>query len=240
MAKGKPRLSVKQRSSLRDICADLANYLNQDLDPWDFEWLRDLYVESEGLDPGTSFDEIVEMPDFVKFAKRKIASGQMQPDVYDPAYLLFEGAEVMPPGQWYAHFSPEEFSRFDRGITLDALSLSTYVKKKAMVDCKTNLRPDEVGLFEIVWGFAIGVGSPSDDNDAIQTARSYGRHFILFQTDFAVMAYHSGDNQWQIIFPLCTEYNVHVGNRSGGGWFLQDRDPEFERFSDVVRAAERR
>lgn len=234
VVKGKPRLTAKKKNVLRDTCVELASYLNQDLDPWDFEWLLELYLKDQGLDLGTSFDEVVELPGFRDFAKGKLASSQIAVDVSDPAYLLFDDAQLMPPDQWYVHFSPRSFSRFDRGVTLDSLALSTYLKKKVMVDCSFNLSPNEVGLFEVVWGFAIHAHL-GINQEAVETSRKYGKNFVLFQTDFAVRAYHAGDEQWQIIFPLCTEYNV-VSGHVHGDWFLDGYDRPFWFFSDVMKA----
>ena len=136
--------------------------------------------------------------------------------VYTPAYLWFDSVTLNDPGTWLVHFTGEYFTKFRRGATLEGLHLSTYLRSKAEVECDRNLSPD-VAPFEVVWGFALNVEQRENWSEM---ARNYGRDFVLFQTDCSVTAWHHGDQQWQTIFPLCTEYNVHTGTMSGSGEFV--------------------
>jgi hypothetical protein len=155
-----------------------------------------------------------------------------------PAYLAFDGPRLNGPGTWLVHFSREYFTSFDRGVTLEGLHLSTHLRHKPTVDCAQNLSPD-IGPYEVVWGFALDVEGRQNWSDM---ARSYGGQVLLFQTDCSVEAYHESDLQWQTIFPLCTEYNVHSGTYSGGqfwaGYDYEEGDWIDEAFGSPLEWAE--
>lgn len=203
----------EQHQALCDNADALAKYLKLDVDPYDFgyhipEWL--------GTDEEKEVEELSES-DLKKFStwilKHKLADIMHNADATTPAYLFFDSVKRLPAGSWLVHFSRSRFSSFEQGTTLDGLALSTWKKKKDTANCRTNLTLD-IGLFEVVWGFALDAQRRNEDWS--RTASTYGSNVVLFQTDCGVSAWHNGDEQYQAIFPLCSEYNVHSGSFDDG------------------------
>lgn len=241
----------KDRSPPR-LCkaaVDLRDYLNLEFDAHDFtergileEWnehFPELAVDPEEFEPPKDTEKFrawVEkhvIPEYMGWT----ASERHDPTSL-PAYIHFDGAKLLPKGSWLIHFSENRFTRFDRGTTLENLALATWNRKKSMVDCKSNLRSG--AIFEMVWGFAFDV----DDRNASTgfAARNYGSRVLLFRTDCAVMAWHTGDQQYQAIFPLCSEYNTHSGSYSSGTWYFEGKngeDLDFDDLDDAIEAAEK-
>jgi hypothetical protein len=154
-----------------------------------------------------------------------------------PAYLYFGEVVQLPPGAWLVHFTKADFASFDRGTTLEGLALSTWKRSKDEVDCERNLS-GELGPFEIVYGFAY---DPEGSGNWADRARGYGYSVLFFQTDCAVSAWHWGDQEQQVIFPLCTEYNVHTGTYGDGGFWLDGDEEDLGPFrtpADVVAELE--
>lgn len=196
----------------------LADYLDIDIDPYDFrhellEWAEESRVKKDGsgrkVDDETGAEDLSEkqLASLKKWlidnhkGEDWVATGAI--DV--PAYLYFmKPIERLPVGTWCVHFTnADAFDVFDRGTTLEGLALSTHKREKDDVDCEKNLTED-IGSFEVVYGFAF----LAKDRDVLYRGQKYGRNAVLFQTDAAVRAYHIGDEEDQVIFPLCSEYNV--------------------------------
>lgn len=154
-----------------------------------------------------------------------------------PAYLTLHAERKPPPGSWFAHFTrePGGFREFDRGTTIEGMHLSTWSSHKSTANCKTNLSQD-IGVYDVVFGFAV------DLNTAIRQqpryAQQYGPNVVVFQCDCAVIAYHDGDEDYQAIFPICSEYNVVPFYSTGGRSLLaraeNDDDIEFDSLGDAV------
>lgn len=198
----------------------LFDYLTPDegLDPYDF---REGIVDWMEADPrarkdkdGRNIDDETGVEDlskaqFKRFKKwlidnRKgedwVASG----DIMAPAYLFFTDVKKLPTGTWCLHFTrANAFDVFEKGTTLDGLALSTWKREKAVVDCEKNLGED-IGSAEVVFGFAF----TADTRDVLARGSKYGMNAVLFQIDGGVRAWHIGDEENQVIFPLCSEYNV--------------------------------
>ena len=72
--------------------------------------------------------------------------------------------------------------------------------------------------------------------------KHYGDQVMLFQTDCAVSAWHTTDNFEQVIFPLCSEYNVHRGSYDGHVLSFESTDggeyKEFDSLDEVIADAE--
>ncbi len=196
-------------------------YLKTEVDPYDFgsylmDWAEDENISGIDEETGPSDLKPAKLKKFEKWLKDTergihwLASG----DIYAPAYLYFNEVSKMPEGSWGIHFTrAESFDVFDRGTVLDGLALSTHKNKKDVVDCSRNIS-EGIGPAEIVFGFAF----PALDRNVLHMGlNKYGRNAVLFQTDGAVRAWHVGDEEYQMIFPLCSEYNVIplVGPRPG-------------------------
>lgn len=224
------RANGRRVKKLCDEARFLADYLNIDIDPHDFgyelsEWLGedDVYFEDLTDEQKRAFVEHL----------RSMREEILSRGVDAPAYTHFSDAQQQPPGGWYVHFSRESFESFDRGATLENLHLSVHTRDATRVSCERNMSGD-VGLFEIVYGFAYAV----DEVDAYSASRNFGRSFMLFQTDCVVRAYHETDSQWQCVFPLCTEYNVFAGRYEYDQWWLENTDGELDSYESIEEVVE--
>lgn len=155
-----------------------------------------------------------------------------------PPWMHFTSAEVVGP-TWALHFT--DARRFDRiRIGVDARSLSItksgYVESRE-VDC------DDVNL-EYPDTFMFAFQCPISHANFRAAKRKYGRNAVLFRTDEAVLAYHHGDQEWQLIVPVCGEYHavwledpspddVAVNCETADGYSV---DCHFESVEDVIAA----
>jgi hypothetical protein len=210
---------------VREVQNWLFDYLDIDLDPYDFTRELQAWAEAEEVSAdwkGNPIDRDTtphELTDRQRKAFKEwlidhekgiewVSTG----DIYAPAYLYFNEVKKLPAGTWCVHFSEQSFDVFESGTTLEGLALSTHKKTKDIVDCKKNLGPD-IGTFEVVFGFAF----EADTRDVGWRGQKYGNHAVLFKTDGGVRAWHIGDEEDQVIFPLCSEYDVIPLGEIGGG-----------------------
>lgn len=222
-------------------------YLKMEVDPYDFNNYLPEWAEAErirGIDSETTPHDLkpAQLKKFEKWLRETekgidwVSTG----DIYAPAYLYFNEVSKMPEGSWGIHFTrAESFDVFDRGTTLEGLALSTHKNKKDVASCPKNLT-DDIGTAEVVFGFAF----PALERNVLRRGLDkYGRNAVLFQTDGAVRAWHIGDEEYQMIFPLCSEYNVipliepkpgdiQVGTEGG-------EVATFQTLEDVIAYAER-
>lgn len=199
-------------SQVKEIQSWFYDYLKTEIDPYDFgrfipEWAEDTGVRLKDVDELTPSDlKPVKLKKFHDWlvANEKGIEWVGTGDVYAPAYLYFNEVSKMETGSWGIHFTEADpFGVFDRGTTLDGLALSSYKNTKDKVDCSKNLT-DRIGTAEVVFGFSF----TADQRNVLSVGRKYGQNAVLFQTDGAVRAWHIGDEEYQMIFPLCSEYNV--------------------------------
>lgn len=123
-----------------------------------------------------------------------------------PAYLTLMWPDLMPRGTWAIHFTNEgTFEAFAQGATIPRLALSTWWEDKEQARCPENLT-DQLGTYEYVYVFSFLAAKI--DGMIGYASRKYGKNAILFQTDAGVKAYHVGDEEYQLILPACSEYNV--------------------------------
>jgi hypothetical protein len=188
----------------------LFDYLDTEIDPYDFgSYLQEWAKESRVRLPEETYYEDLKPAQQKKFEKwlvdnEKGVDWVSTGDIYAPAYLYFNEVSKLPVGTWCVHFTNEgAFDVFEQGTTLDGLALSSHKQNKDTVDCKKNLS-DEIGSAECVFGFAF----TADQRNVLNLGQKYGRNAVLFQIDGGVRAWHVGDEEYQVIFPLCSEYNV--------------------------------
>jgi len=245
LLRGSRRAGSPER--LCKMAVDLADYLKIKFDPYDFtqEWILERWNEEYpefAVDPERYKppQEAEAAEQFERWVTDKIVPEILRGDPRDlPAYMHFTDVSVMPKGSWLVHFSKSAyFARFDRGVTLEDLAYSTWRREKDMAPCDVNRYP-HAGLGDLVWGFAF---SANDRSVGSYGARKYGRHVVLFQTDCAVSAWHHGDHEQQMIFPICSEYNRHSGSYDGDFNFTDRLGESVVSFSDIddaIDAAER-
>jgi hypothetical protein len=151
------------------------------------------------------------------------------------AWRTIQATRKMKPGIWYRHGAKSPFRNFLYGTKYCGMATSANRGAKATVDCTTNLLASTPES-ERVWGFAYPArmtaygksirrsrGLWTDEDEKIDEIRQnhvyrgslwskYGQAAVYFKTNAAVEAWHLGDNDWQIIFPLCSEYDVFTSD----------------------------
>jgi hypothetical protein len=205
------------RMSGADLAQELADYLNTDIDPYDFQYLLpewweasdgDPDIDPDDLDVGTlGEDDLKQFTEWIRTSDdlRRV----MQEGATDsPSYLFFRDAKPLGENVWLVHFSNAHFLNFQKGATLDNLALSRHSKVKQDVDCSLNA-DDEEGMLSRVYGFAYKLSDVVTNRKSFKDAIEwYGERAVVFRTDSAVGAYHVGDDENQAIFTLCTEQDV--------------------------------
>lgn len=233
-------LSVEKTALARQLGEDLELYLNTEIDPYDFARLSPRWDKkhSEEDVEDLSEKELKEFSHWLLHAGRNEVYREMEADpVEAPAYLYFEDAKMVPEGTWLVHFSSAQFSRFDRGSELHGLHLSTHKKQKDQANCR---RLPETP-WEAVWGFAL-LASRASWNQVREMTKHYGRNVMLFQSPGAVEAYHVGDSQRQVIFPICFETDAIPMAFDGERFWAEDdagNDVEFENLDAAIEEVER-
>lgn len=211
----------RKKPSCAWVQQDLHSYLSTNIDPYDFTY----YLPEWGGATDTDLSEEPQVEDLTPeqltaftawLQNEHKGSEYAEQDPYgSPPYLTLSSAGPVPPGTWLIHFTDEgPFRSFTRGTKLYGLHLSTWAKSNATAACATNLSPDH-GLFETVFGFAFD----AMQHGVVRHGQKYGQNAVLFQCDCAVKAYHNGDEEDQVIFPLCSEYNV-VPFRTEGNYLV--------------------
>lgn len=250
---GMVRANGKRRKAQEFVCLGIQDWLfgylsDNELDPHDApsNYLEE-WAEETGQDlPEDALAQDLSDEDLAAYREWLVNNQKgahfVEHDPFEaPAYLMLDDPKKMPPGTWCVHFTnAAPFHAFDRGATLQGLHLSTWRKEKTFVDCKKNLDWDNVGIYDVVFGFAFTANSVSKSSLFERARRKYGRNAILFQVDCGVEAYHHGDEERQVIWPLCAEKNLVAFDMIDGFGTVavQDEDGEtvfFDKLDDLIK-----
>lgn len=212
--------SVVQVQKVQKVQSWLFDYLDTEIDPYDFydyipEWMESVGIKWKSQDRPMAEDlKPTQRKKFRQWLidEEKGIEWVSTGDIYAPAYLYFDEVKKLPVGTWCIHFTKAEpFDAFEQGTTLEGLALSTHKSEKDTVDCSENLSED-LGIAETVFGFAFEAQAAQVAGmrlDVMSYGLSrYGDNAVLFQTDGGIRAWHVGDEEYQVIFPLCSEYNI--------------------------------
>lgn len=227
----------------------LIEYLNQKPDPYDFPWLMEDWNRELAEEVANEIDALApkQRAAFTKWLQADAQQTLIHSEAAEtmgaeaPSYLYFGDARAVAPKSWFIHFTNESpFLSFEYGAPGTILGLTTHFRdrKRNRVHCPENMT-GELGLYETLYGFAFDLSSRSWRGKS----RKYGRNAVIFQHDYALGAHHHGDEEFQVIFPLCGEYNVvpvYNVNSEGGG--LVDTDGgevDFDSWHDIVNWVER-
>jgi hypothetical protein len=214
----------------------LVEYLNQDLDPYDYGWLIPDWDETKEADFEALNDD--ERKRFTTWLKKKRDTGYKEffddPDA--PSYLYFSGAEVVPADEWFVHFThASPFFAFKHGATAESLALTRHRHDKhrmgRAVSCPQN---PANSIFETAYGFALHAKDAARHTRSY--AKKYGQNAVLFKHAHAVSAYHTGDDEHQVIFPICSEYDgVPIYDVAGECLVpLKSGERQFDNLKDVI------
>lgn len=191
----------------------LQEYLEIDIDPFDFpKHMLDQWAEENGVKLGEDDYTDSLNPDQLKSYEKWLKENDKAVEFLEwtpaeaPAYLTLSWPEKLPKGTWGIHYTNVPgVDEFRYGATIPKLALSTWWNEKDQARCPENLG-NELGSYDYVYSFAF----PVEGKGAVSPfhGSKYGRNAIVFQTNAAILAYHNGDEEWQMIFPACSEYNV--------------------------------
>lgn len=225
-------------TNLDRLQEDLIDYLNQGVDPYDFGYLMEDWnsARAAGLDNQVDLlteDELKEFTDWLQEEGHNKVMREVSAD--SPSYLFFSDARAAKKGGWLIHFTNESpFTSFEYGAPGTELGLTVHFvnRKRNKAECPQH---EDGSIYDTLYAFAFAL----DSRDWRGAARKYGRNAVIFQHDYGVQAYHSGDDEEQIIFPICREYNAipvfGVDAVTGGGTVAtQDGEREFDSWQEIV------
>jgi hypothetical protein len=231
-----------------DVQGELFNYLNIDMDPFDFadqmpQWAAEAGV-ALGDEPQVEDLTEAQLKSFHDWLVENENQfiGDIPPELV-PSYVFLRSPRKLPKGSWLVHFTnADPFKAFDRGATImDGLHLTVGGGKTKVEDRNYNIS-DRPGSYERVYGFAFGLAREGAGRggpiDLLRYAHDkYGENIVLFQSDMAVEAYHGGDEEYQAIFPIGSDYNaVPLRYRDGRlyGQTESGDEVEFDSLADVL------
>jgi hypothetical protein len=192
-------------------------YLNGGIDPYDFSHMLNDFFEEEEITPPEDYDEnapyeFLESAEFeehkdqfVKWLGNKLSSDMSGSDAYAPTYLFMTGAKLVPRQTWLIHFSDDAYDIASNGFEFGAEDFTAIGLTTHLTDNKRRKGPG--------WNFAF----KADDRDVKFASKKYGEEAVLFQSA-GVEAYHSGDNEQQVVF-----WGPNVKER----FYLQNSDGEW-------------
>lgn len=174
--------------------AILRDYLKRGFDPYDYANMFEVFYDEmrdgeypDWFDPNDPWDRTVDMSKDDKKDFQDWALDQAQ-DAFTPSTAFFTFERVVPRQTWLIHKTNDAVKIIKEGFAcgaddIGALGLTTWIKKKKNCD------PG--------WNFAF----EADSKDARRAADGgkYGEDVILFQSS-GVRAYHSGDEESQVLF----------------------------------------
>lgn len=201
----------------------LKAYLSQSIDPYDFAYrLHDYFEEEYGGYPDW-FDPdepsvYLESPDFeahregfVKWMANNVGDDVYQ-SPYVPSYLLLSSPRVFLQRTWLIHFSDHARDICEEGFAFgqpdfSGLALTTHLTHEA--------RTSQAGF-----NFAFFVEDRSVP--VVARRKKYGRDAVMFMSA-GVVAYHSGDDEWQAIFWGPSVRQAVLLEQGSEGWEVSDK-----------------
>lgn len=235
------------------IQQELIDYLNG-FDAYDFQvlfpdFMKEVYGKDEldYVDVDLYTVEADLFSEFERWVNNYVISGhfdwQTEFGALVPPYLIFSEAHPLPRNSWLVHRTRSLFDAFDQGATIERLALTTWFKEPIRAKCPANVS-DQIGFGEVVFGFAHDYDRSTLWRSQQGSRSAYGPHAVIFQCDYAVEAYHSGDGEQQVIFPICTEYNL-IQLHGASGWWTpvaslhgEEFPGEVPEFSDAKEAVD--
>jgi hypothetical protein len=244
MRRGRTTGSTKPGEWIADF---MVKYLNtKEPDPFDFRFLLPDWVDDEdvqGVDEDAAVEDLKPklLRQFAAWLKgddgehaiRKAM--QNEPEMV-PDYIVMRDARRLPAGSWCLHYTGRNpFSSFKYGARLGAplWYTGTDNPSAARAACPDNLS-ERGGIFDVVFGFAFPVTSD------IHSFYAYGQNAVLFRSDLAIRCYHEMDEETQVVFPICSEYDAipiyHSNSRGGGTVVTVDGEREFDTVDEIIEA----
>jgi len=239
------RMTPNARMSPEELQRELLHLLNSPLDAYDFFPYIGEYAEEHGLDPEDPYgvaDDPKAAAKFMQWVKANDIHGRwMREDPTSvPPKLTFSDARALPEGSWLIHHSDAYLDEFGQGATYDRLGLSTWFTEKQRSG-KLNL-DDELSPIERVYVFAFTPkNDPAISRFGLPMASGYGENWYLFRSDAAVLAYHNDDEQWQVIFPAGSEYDlmrVYINDNATWSGEVMGERVEGDTFDEFLEAVE--
>lgn len=210
----------------------LNKYLNTGFDPHVYYDQVENFLDSEGIEHDDDFDKQawLDNADQKTLEEFKEYISKHSHEMYGadrPATEYFSGAKIEKPG-WLVHFTNDPDSIASDGFMYG--------------------HPDTIGLGLTTWkseqarkrepGFNFAFETGTRDADFAASKSKYGKHAVVFWAG-GVNAYHSGDEENQIIFwgPSVRKDMIFVIEKRDGEWVAPDatgRERKRGEFNDVV------
>jgi hypothetical protein len=137
----------------------------------------------------------------------------------DPKWMFTE-AQKKGAREVFIHFTNSLPRKFTQGTTISKMHLAAWKEDKDKARCPANLR---LSLEKAVFVFAYPAEYIVGLIEA-GTFPEYGRNAVIGRTDQAVEVWHVGDEEYQLVFPVCSEYDLVLveGALDDGGQPLID------------------
>lgn len=214
---------TRRANGLHPIVVSLKRYLEQGIDPYDFAYKLDDFFREHGIRKPRGFDPddptaYVQTKSFDRHRKSFVAwissnlTSDDLADVDSPSYLHMSAQGLVMPRTWLVHFSDHARDIAEEGFLyghpeFQGLALTTHKQH----------RQREPGL-----NFAF----EASDRSISYGAAKYGRSAVLFRSG-GVRAYHSGDEESQVIFwgPLVRQV-VLLDHCDESDWCVVDKNTD--------------
>ncbi len=232
----------------------LVDYLNLKVDPYDFQfairdWVRDVSedIDTEETDivDDAQIDDLTEgqLKRFTVWLEKQHSERWVEElGPHAPSYLFFDYAKALPVKTWCVHLTnASPFTTFEYGTLMWELGLTRHFtdEKRRANKAECDVAPDER---QQLYGFAF----KADDRKWRWGGgtRKYGKNAVFFQHDSAVLAYHGGDDEEQVIFDICGAYNavpvLDISAINGGGTVVTDEgELELGSWEEIIAWAEK-
>lgn len=210
----------KRKNPYSDRLIDLRNYINSGIDPHDFAYLFEDFLEEQGLegeaegfDPDEPYN-FLNSEAFLAFEddfRSWLEDGPAYRDIStdSPAYLTMSRAKLVPRQTWLVHFSDDADDIARNGFLYgheDArtLALTTWFRNRKM-------GPG--------WNFSLRAGGR--DAQSVFRKGKYGKNAVLFRSA-GVEVYHSGDEETQVILWGPNAHDFILLTRDGDDVVIED------------------
>ena len=189
-------------------------------DPFEFGWLVKDWAEEEGIDLGEdednyapdqlSGDQLQSFQDWLDH--QNLQNHPCLPTMDQPAnWTMTTTRSNIKPGTWLVHFTDNAWKvakkGFAYGSDYEGLHLTTWRRNR-----QVNRGP-----------FAFAFEAGNKFSLAAARGKKYGSDAVLFQCSGAIEAYHTGDEENQVVFDKDHTYcRVPIYRCHNGEWRVED------------------
>lgn len=201
----------------------LRDYLKEGVDPWDYSWEVENFLNDNGADVGDDFDglswleeNVVKSPKIIQDFKEWLENSNITSDFIEeaPAYEAMSYDRFIKP-QWLIHFTDDPHSISRKGFLyghdgFDGLSHTVFKRERQMGSG---------------YNFAFDL-----DSRYVRNGKKYGEHCVVFWGT-GIEVTHYGDEEQQVIIwgPSVSKdmiFPIYYSSYSGRWEVRDERDDE--------------